>query len=86
MKKKIALIVFGSLFVVAALVAALLYLKGPFVGFPGSPWDARNKMTPQEQALSPGTLKLVLVNSQTSNLIFESRSRHSEPSSGARGA
>jgi hypothetical protein len=36
MKKKIALIVFGSLFAVVALVAALFYLKGPFVGFPGS--------------------------------------------------
>ena len=36
MKKKIALIVFGSLFAVVALVVALFYLKGPFVGFPGS--------------------------------------------------
>src|SRR5262249_4215082 len=36
MKKKIVLIVFGSLFAVVALVAALFYLKGPFVGFPGS--------------------------------------------------
>jgi hypothetical protein len=50
------------------------------------PWDARNKMTPQEQALSPGIPKLVLVNSQTSNLRFESRSRHSELPSGTRGA
>jgi ABC-type transporter Mla subunit MlaD len=36
MKKKIAVIVFGSLFAVVALVVALFYLKGPFVGFPGS--------------------------------------------------
>ena len=36
MKKKIALIVFGFLFAVVALVAALFYLRGPFVGFPGS--------------------------------------------------
>jgi len=36
MKKKIALIVVGSLFAVVAVVAALFYLKGPFVGFPGS--------------------------------------------------
>ena len=36
MKKKIALIVFGFLFAVVALVVALFYLKGPFVGFPGS--------------------------------------------------
>src|SRR6516225_7126428 len=36
MKKKIALIVFGSLFAVVGLVATLFYVKGPFVGFPGS--------------------------------------------------
>lgn len=36
MKKKIALIVFGFLFAAVVLVAALFYLKGPFVGFPGS--------------------------------------------------
>jgi len=36
MKKKIVLIVFASLLAVVALVAALFYLKGPFVGFPGS--------------------------------------------------
>src|SRR5262249_52739184 len=36
MTKKIVLIVFGSLFAIVALVAALFYLKGPFVGFPGS--------------------------------------------------
>ncbi len=36
MIKKIVLIVLGSLFAVVALLAALFYLKGPFVGFPGS--------------------------------------------------
>ena len=36
MIKKIALIVLGFLFAVVALVAALFYWRGPFVGFPGS--------------------------------------------------
>src|SRR5580700_9389324 len=36
MIKKIALIVVGSLFAVVVLAVALFYLKGPFVGFPGS--------------------------------------------------
>src|SRR3984957_16074783 len=36
MKKRITLIVLGSLFVIVALLAVVLYLKGPFVGFPGS--------------------------------------------------
>jgi hypothetical protein len=36
MKKKIILVVIGSLFAIVALLAALFYLKGPFVGFPGS--------------------------------------------------
>jgi len=48
-------------------------------------WDARDKTTPQEQALSSGTLKLMLVNSQTSDLRFERRSRYSELPSGTRG-
>jgi hypothetical protein len=50
------------------------------------PWDARDKMTPQEQASSPGMLKLMLVNSQSSDLRFESRSRHSELPGGTRAA
>src|ERR1700674_389280 len=36
MKKKISLIILGSLFVIVALLAVLFYIKGPFVGFPGS--------------------------------------------------
>ena len=36
MIKKIILIVLGSLFAVMAVVVILFYVKGPFVGFPGS--------------------------------------------------
>ena len=36
MIKKIILIVLGSLFAVVAVVVILFYVKGPFVGFPGS--------------------------------------------------
>src|SRR5580700_663665 len=36
MIKKIILIVLGSLFAVVALIAILFYVRGPFVGFPGS--------------------------------------------------
>lgn len=36
MIKKIILIVLGSLFAVVALIAILSYIRGPFVGFPGS--------------------------------------------------
>lgn len=36
MKKKITLIVLGSLLAVLALLAARIYIYGPFVGFPGS--------------------------------------------------
>ena len=36
MKKKIILIVLGSLCAIVALLAVLFYVKGPFVGFPGS--------------------------------------------------
>ena len=36
MKKKIILIVLGSLLAVVAVVVILFYVRGPFVGFPGS--------------------------------------------------
>ena len=36
MAKKIILIVLGSLFAIVAVVVTLFYVKGPFVGFPGS--------------------------------------------------
>ena len=36
MKRMIILILLGSLFAVVALLAVLVYIKGPFVGLPGS--------------------------------------------------
>jgi hypothetical protein len=52
MKKKIILIVLGSLFAIVALVAALVYLKGPFVGFPGS------RTADGSRAVSDGGVKI----------------------------
>ncbi len=52
MKKKIALIVLGSLFAIAALLAGLFYVKGPFVGFPGS------RTADGSRAVSDGGIKI----------------------------
>jgi hypothetical protein len=52
MKKKITLIVLGSLFAIVALLAVLLYLKGPFVGFPGS------RTADGSRAVSDGGVKI----------------------------
>ena len=52
MKKKIILVVIGSLFAIVALLAALFYLKGPFVGFPGS------RTADGSRAVSDGGVKI----------------------------
>jgi hypothetical protein len=52
MKKKIALIVLGSLFAIVALLAVLWYVKGPFVGFPGS------RTADGSRAVSDGGIKI----------------------------
>ena len=52
MNKKITLIVLGSLFAIVALLAVLLYLKGPFVGFPGS------RTADGSRAVSDGGVKI----------------------------
>jgi hypothetical protein len=51
-KKKITLIVLGSLFAIVGLLAVLLYLKGPFVGFPGS------RTADGSRAVSDGGVKI----------------------------
>src|ERR1700724_3659600 len=52
MKKKIILIVLGSLFAIVALLAVLFYLRGPFVGFPGS------RTADGSRAVSDGGVKI----------------------------
>src|SRR5271154_6243905 len=52
MKKKITLIVLGSLLAIVALLAVLFYLKGPFVGFPGS------RTADGSRAVSDGGVKI----------------------------
>jgi hypothetical protein len=52
MKKKITLTVLGSLFAIVAFLAVLLYLKGPFVGFPGS------RTADGSRAVSDGGVKI----------------------------
>jgi hypothetical protein len=52
MKKKIILIVLGSLFTVVVLLAARFYIIGPFVGFPGS------RTADGSRAVSDGGVKI----------------------------
>ena len=52
MKKKITLIVLGSLLAVVALLAIVLYLRGPFVGFAGS------RTADGSRAVSDGGVKI----------------------------
>src|SRR3984885_6347016 len=52
MKKRIILIVLGSLFAIVALIAVLFYLRGPFVGFPGS------RTSDGSRAVSDGGVKI----------------------------
>ena len=52
MKKKIILVVFGSLVAVVVLLAVLFYVKGPFVGFPGS------RTADGSRAVSDGGVKI----------------------------
>jgi hypothetical protein len=52
MKNKITLIVLGSLFAIVALLAVVLYLRGPFVGFPGS------RTADGSRAVSDGGVKI----------------------------
>jgi hypothetical protein len=52
MKKKIILIVLGSLFAIVALLAVVLYLRAPFVGFPGS------RTADGSRAVSDGGVKI----------------------------
>ena len=52
MKKKITLIVLGSVLAIVALLAVLLYLRGPFVGFPGS------RTADGSRAVSDGGVKI----------------------------
>ena len=52
MIKKIILIVLGSLFAIVELLAVLFYLRGPFVGFPGS------RTADGSRAVSDGGVKI----------------------------
>jgi hypothetical protein len=52
MKKKIILIVLGFLFAVVALFGIVFYVKGPFVGFPGS------RTADGSRAVSDGGVKI----------------------------
>ena len=70
MIKKIILIVLGSLLAVVAVIVILFYVKGPFVGFPGS------RTADGSRAVSDGGVKICRLEWRGGSRGAKSRHEH----------